>query len=292
MTTSAAAEKPHLSTHNHPKHGHDTDGPNIANADQVAALIAQTLRDGYKAVTLLHHGQNADWNNLLTHWFSAPRDIDWLMRWGPIYHLGAERTGLNWKKASTDRDYTHADDYLISVPRHHRDVPKEDLHFETIHDLAAHAHEKNIHHAYIWEPDDDNPKAEGHWNYLRTMPHPPVQIPLDETVNDALQALLDLLREEPTPDQTCDLDFIAMQPPPPGWRARIYSQSPYKRGLELALDHTGTPRAIIPHDPKLTPDPSTPYGEVPLTPQEKRYVRALVNAETDLIQRKQTVQNT
>ena len=286
MTSSAAAEKPHLSTQNRPSHGHDTDGPNIANADRVAALIAQEVRDGYKAVTLIHSGQNADQDTLLTDCFSAPGDIAWIMRWGPIYHLGAERTGLNWKKASTDRDYTHADEHLISISRHRRNVPRENLHFETLHDLAAHARERNIHHAYIWEPDDA-PGANGYWSYLRTMPHPPVQVPLDKTVNDALQALLDLLREEPTPDQTYDLDFIVMQPPPPGWRARVYSQNPCNGGLELAIDHTGAPRALVPHDPELPPNPSAPYGEVPLTPQERSYIRKLVNAEIDLIQQNQ-----
>ena len=287
MTSSAAAEKPHLSTQNRPSHGYDTDGPNIANADRVAALIAQTLRDGYKAVTLIHSGQNADWDTLLTDCFSAPGDIAWLMRWGPIYHLGAERTGLNWKKASTDRDYTHAEEYLISIPRHHRDVPRENLHFETLHDLAAHARERNIHHAYIWKPDQEDPGTYGHWYYLRTMPHYLVEIPLDHEVNAALQPLLDLLIEETPAGEIDGLQFIAMEPPPPGWSARIYAQNDYAGGLELGVDHTGTARAIIPHGSRLPPDPSAPHGEVPLTPHERRYIRKLVNAEIDLIQQDQ-----
>lgn len=188
MTQNTLPEIPHLKTHDQPQHGHDTDGPSIGNPDCVAALISQQVKDGYKAVTLLHGGQDPDWDDVLSGYYSNPKDIAWLMTWGPIYSLGVDRKGLNWNKATNDIDYTHADEYLISVSRHRKDVARETLHFTTIEELAAHARQRNIHHAYVWQPDVDNPKDQGWWHYLRTMPDPPIQIPGHHSMSEPKRA--------------------------------------------------------------------------------------------------------
>ena len=139
--------------HNIPGHGYETDGPATRTNDCIAALVCERLASGYRAVTVLHGGSDLDFDDALSTYQTKKR-INFLMNSGPIYHLGGELTGYRWRPNRHHKDDSQK---LISLSKHRRHIPKENLRFASLAEMAEHARAKNIHHAYLWTPYQKNP---------------------------------------------------------------------------------------------------------------------------------------
>ena len=252
----ASRKTPTQRDHNDPGHGYDTRGPVGVPPDNVAALVCKQLPTGYRAVTVIHGGDYLDQQSTISSHYNTKEMIDILMDSGPVLNLGMVNAEYRWQLSEYDKydKYT-----LISLSRHKKRVPKEQLQFDSLAALAAHARDKNIHHAYIWTPFPDDhparpqtvlqpdplawPPDEGVWTYLRTMPHALEAVPLSTRTQHAVSSIIDSIY---APDDcTGLLGHFHESENPPNCELQIKPHQDDATRVLLLIDHDGLGRALL-----------------------------------------------
>ena len=271
-----------------PLHGYDTEGPITHRWDNIPALIAVQTPTHLKAVTLLHGSKYLDHDQMLVGFYRTKQQVEELMLIGPIFHIGWDNSGYDWKEYYTDDpdggDFKIDRAHLISLSRDKGDVPPEDLRFNDLKELCDHARERNIRHAYIWYPTPEDPEEDGLWTYLRTTPEHPAPLPMIEELTNAVHELEDILyHSNHTVDDRCfeipqghqtgiSLEYECDETAP-----LLFSVDEEGNATATLIEFLGTTCTKI-HGRVITHDTSK-QREIPLTQEERRALGAIITRE-------------
>ena len=259
--------------------------PWITNQDHEGALLCMQMKRHLKAVHLLHGGGFID-PDTLDCW-DEPKEVQALMRAGPIFHLGPERRGFSWSRPRNRRN----DNYLISLSKNRKDHPTEDWVFEDLNEMIAKARELGVRHAYVWKENPEEPQGRGFWDYVRTGPAKQILIPYGHDTQRVLSDLRTLLEAAPpSGDSGGDHAEEVFEDFDPGeFQSLQYADAPLIEGarytlqfgghwqyrLTLAADPNGKLYALMPQVRRPGTSPGD-YGEIPLTEEEREQLVARV----------------
>ena len=274
MTGEAAADTTthdQPAPHDQPGHEHHTNGPTVSNPDSVAALLCMRTARQIQAVLLIHGGNDLE-PHILNDCHSEPKQVQALMRIGPIYHLGPLLNGFSWSRPHTKDN----NNYVISLSKYRPGRHAERFTFRTIEDMARKARALNAHHAYVWDADPENPDGPGYWSYVRTMPSQSVLIPFEYRNQGAVHILQHVLEAGPPPDPDDDDLFeypypYSQQPPPPGMTLMVELDSGFPNRLCIAIHSDGRLLALVPQDHGHSKEAH--YEPIPLTAEETATLR-------------------
>ena len=284
VTTNLKLPSPDLT----PLHGYDTEGPITHRWDNVPALIAVQTPTHLKAVTLLHGSKYMDHNQMLVSFYSTKQQVEELMLIGPIFHIGWDNSGYDWKEYYINDpdggDFKIDRAHLISLSRDKGDVPPEDLRFNDLRELCQHARERNIRHAYIWYPNPEDSQQDGLWTYLRTTPEHPEPLPMIEELTNAVHELEDILYHS---NHTVDHRYFEI---PQGHQNGIsleyecdetaplvFSVDEDGNATATLIEFSGTTYTKV-HGRVITHDTSK-QREIPLTQEERRALGTIISEE-------------
>ena len=246
--------------------------PLISNLDYEGALICMKTQRQIKAVQLLHGGASVELETLEN--YAEISEIQALMRAGPIYHLGPERKGFSWARPNS----RHNDNYLISLSLYRRGHAAESWVYSTTEEMAKHAQELGIDHAYIWSLDPDDRNAPGFWNYVRTNTPRHVLIPYETRTRNALDTLQNILEFGPVNGENDFLGYslpFSLETPFEGTKSLIDIGVEYNDAVCLLVHHSGRVEVAVPLVSNPGTDPAN-YAPIPVTDEEQATLAARV----------------
>ena len=251
--------------------------PWISNQDYEGALICMQTKRQIKAVRLIHGGGRMDPETL--YWWAEPKEVQALMRAGPIYHLDRERRGFSWSRPRS----RHNDNYLISLSKHRRGYKPQYWVFGDTQEMTHHARQLGVEHAYVWEQDNEDPAARGWWSYVRTKPTNTIRIPYDRDTKRVLRDLKTLLETDPPPEDAdeytgydeCETLSYSAGQLIEGAQYTLEFGSHWQCRLTLVILPKGTLYAVMPRVQRPGTDPAD-YAEIPLTQEERQHLVARV----------------